>query len=75
MLIDNTVIVYVTEVARAWDHNQQNMPLIVFGGKNTRVKGGTFLKVTGGSLGAQTGGIRQPPVQRRLAGPGARSSA
>jgi len=61
MLIDNTVIVYVTEVARAWDHNQQNMPLIVFGGKNTRVKGGTFLKVTGGSLGAQTGGSGNRP--------------
>jgi hypothetical protein len=56
MLIDNTVIVYVTEVARAWDHNQYNMPLIIFGGKNTRVKGGTFLKVTGGSLPNQTGG-------------------
>jgi hypothetical protein len=56
MLIDNTVIVYLTEVARAWDHNQQNMPLIIFGGKNTRVKGGTFLKVTGGSLPNQTGG-------------------
>ena len=50
MLIDNTVIVYLTEVARAWDHNQQNMPLIVFGGKNTGVKGGTFLKVTDGTL-------------------------
>ena len=61
MLIDNTVIVYITEVARAWDHNQQNMPLIVFGGKNTRVKGGTFLKVTGGSLGAQTGGTGNRP--------------
>ena len=56
MLIDNTIIVYVTEVARACDHNQQNMPLIVFGGKNTGVKGGTFLKVTGGSLPTQTGG-------------------
>ena len=56
MLIDNTVIVYLTEVARAWDHNQMNMPLIVFGGKNTRVKGGTFLKVTGGTLPNQTGG-------------------
>jgi hypothetical protein len=55
MLIDNTVIVYLTEVARAWDHNQANMPLIVFGGKNTRVKGGTFLKVTGGSLAPQPG--------------------
>jgi hypothetical protein len=55
-LIDNTIIVYVTEVARAYDHNQQNMPIIVFGGKNTGVKGGTFLKVTGGSLPPQTGG-------------------
>jgi hypothetical protein len=61
MLIDNTVVVYITEVARAWDHNQQNMPLIIFGGKNTRVKGGTFLKVTGGSLGAQTGGSGNRP--------------
>ncbi len=61
MLIDNTVVVYITEVARAWDHNQQNMPLIIFGGKNTRVKGGTFLKVTGGSLGAQTGGTGNRP--------------
>ena len=42
MLLDNTVIVYVTEVARAYDHNQQNMPLMVFGGKNTRLKGGTY---------------------------------
>jgi hypothetical protein len=54
-LLDNTVVVYVTEVARAWDHNQMGVPLIVFGGKNTRLKGGTFVKVTGGSLLAQTG--------------------
>ena len=61
MLIDNTVIVYLTEVARAWDHNQQNMPLIIFGGKNTRVNGGTFLKVTSGSLPTQTGGTGNRP--------------
>jgi hypothetical protein len=61
MLIDNTVVVYLTEVARAWDHNQQNMPLIVFGGKNTKVKGGTFLKVTGGSMATQTGGTGNRP--------------
>jgi hypothetical protein len=62
MLIDNTVIVYLTEVARAWDHNQQNMPLIVFGGKNTGVNGGTFLKVTGGPLPQQgvTGNANRP---------------
>lgn len=60
-LIDNTIVVYLTEVARAWDHNQQNMPLIVFGGKNTGVKNGTFLKVTGGSLQQQTGGSGNRP--------------
>ena len=54
-LLDNTIVVYVTEVARAWDHNQMGMPLIVFGGKNTKLKGGTFVKVTGGSLAMQTG--------------------
>jgi len=58
-LIDNTIIVYLTEVARAWDHNQQNMPLIVFGGKNTGVKGNTLLKVTGGTLPQQNGGTAQ----------------
>ncbi len=61
MLIDNTIIVYLTEVARAWDHNQQNMPLIIFGGKNTRLNGGTFLKVTSGSLPTQTGGTGNRP--------------
>ena len=61
MLLDNTVVVYLSEVARAWDHNQQNMPLIVFGGKNTGVKGGTFLKVTGGSLPQQAGGSGNRP--------------
>jgi hypothetical protein len=49
-LLDNTVIPYVTEVGRRWDHNQQNVPFLVFGGKNTRIKGGTFLKVTDGPL-------------------------
>ena len=68
MLIDNTVVVYVTEVARAWDHNQQNMPLIVFGGKNTRVRGGTYLKVTGGTWPRRPAARGQPAVQRHVAG-------
>jgi hypothetical protein len=37
------------------------MPLIVFGGKNTGVQGGTFLKVTGGPLPQQTGGSGNRP--------------
>jgi len=54
-LLDNTVVAYVTEVARAWDHNQTNVPVVLFGGKNTKLKGGTFVKVTGGPLPIQTG--------------------
>ena len=61
-LLDNTVVAYVTEVARAYDHNQQNMPFLVFGGKNTRVQGGTFLKATGGSLASIDGGTGNRPV-------------
>jgi hypothetical protein len=61
MLIDNTIIVYVTEVARAFDSNQQNVPVILFGGKNTRLKGGTFLRVQDGSLPTQTGGTGNRP--------------
>ena len=49
-LLDNTVVVYVTEVARAWDHDWRNVPFLVFGGKNTRIQGGQFIKVTDGSL-------------------------
>ncbi|HXN31042.1 MAG TPA: DUF1552 domain-containing protein [Polyangiaceae bacterium] len=61
-LLDNTVIPYVSEVARRLDHNQQNVPFLVFGGKNTRIQGGTFLKVTDGSLGTQSGSTGNRPV-------------
>ncbi len=56
-LLDNTVVLYVSEVGRRWGHNQQNVPFLVFGGKNTRIQGGTFLKVADGPLGTQTGGL------------------
>jgi len=49
-LLDNTVIVYLTEVARAYDHDFRNVPYLVFGGKNTKIQGGKFIKVTGGPL-------------------------
>jgi hypothetical protein len=49
-LLDNTVIVYVSEIARAYDHDQLNVPILVFGGKNTRIKGGQYLKITDGPL-------------------------
>jgi hypothetical protein len=49
-LLDNTVVVYLSEIARAYDHDQKNVPMLVFGGKNTGIKGGQYLKVTGGPL-------------------------
>lgn len=54
-LLDNTVVVYVTEQTRAWDSMQRSVPLAVFGGRNTGVRGGTFLKITGGALASADG--------------------
>jgi len=53
-LLDNTVVVYVTAESRRWDHRQQNIPLAVFGGRNTGLRGGTFLKITDGPLASLT---------------------
>ena len=49
-LLDNTVVVYLSEIARAYDHDQLNIPVIVFGGKNTGIKGGQYLKIKDGPL-------------------------
>ena len=49
-LLDNTVVVYLSEIGRAYDHDQKNVPLLVFGGKNTRIKGGQYIKITDGPL-------------------------
>ena len=61
-LLDNTVACYVTEVGRARDHDQKNMPYLVFGGKNTRIKGGQFIKVTDGALPNVEGGKTNRPT-------------
>jgi hypothetical protein len=49
-VLDNTVVVYLSEIARAYDHDQKNTPVLVFGGKNTKIKGGQYIKVTDGPL-------------------------
>jgi Protein of unknown function (DUF1552) len=54
-LLDNTVVAYVTEVGRAYDHDWRNVPFLLFGGKNTRLKTGQFIKVTDGKLAAVEG--------------------
>ena len=60
-LLDNTVVVYLSEIGRAYDHDQRNIPMLVFGGKNTGIKGGQYLKVTGGPLASvDPGGGNRP---------------
>ena len=49
-LLDNTVAAYVSEGGDPLQHDQSNVPFLVFGGKNTRIQGGKFIKATGGSL-------------------------
>jgi len=49
-LLDNTVATYVSEGSQMPGHGQTDIPFAVFGGKNTHLQGGKFLKVTGGPL-------------------------
>jgi hypothetical protein len=60
-LLDNTVVVYLSEIGRAYDHDQRNVPLLVFGGKNTGIKGGQYIKVTDGHLSSIDGGSTNRP--------------
>jgi hypothetical protein len=41
-LLDNTVVAYVTEIGRAYDHDFTNNPMAVFGGGGGRIKGNRF---------------------------------
>lgn len=41
-LLSNTVVPYVTEIGRAYDHDFQNSPVAIFGG-GARIPGGRFL--------------------------------
>lgn len=49
-LLDNTVVVYTSEVARAWDHDFRNLPLLVFGSSKLGIEGGRLLRVSDGPL-------------------------
>jgi len=55
-LLDNTVAAYVSEGSQMPGHGQTDIPFAVFGGKNTRIQGGKFLKVTGGPLSSVADG-------------------
>jgi hypothetical protein len=49
-LLDNTVVVYLSEVARAYDHDFRNVPTLIFGAPNVGIEGGRLLRVTDGPL-------------------------
>jgi hypothetical protein len=46
-LLDNTVVLWVTEIQEPPTHNQKNMPFVIAGGKNAGIKTGRWLKVPG----------------------------
>ncbi len=46
-VLDNTLVIWGSELGRAYDHNIDNVPFIFAGGANTALRGGRSLKVTG----------------------------
>lgn len=44
-LLDNTVVLWVTEIQEPPTHNQNNVPFVMAGGKNAGVQTGRWLKV------------------------------
>jgi Protein of unknown function (DUF1552) len=44
-LLDNTVVLWVTEIQEPPTHNQKNMPFVLAGGKNAGLKTGRWLRV------------------------------
>jgi Protein of unknown function (DUF1552) len=44
-LLDNTVVLWVSEIQEPPTHNQTNMPFMIAGGKNAGIKTGRWLKV------------------------------
>ncbi len=46
-VLDNSFVMWVTELSRGWDHNIDNIPLVVAGGAAGRHQGGRFLTRSG----------------------------
>jgi hypothetical protein len=44
-LLDGTVVVYLSEIARGYDHDFKNTPLVLFGGPGVRLAGNRFLSL------------------------------
>lgn len=45
-LLDNTVVVAVSEIGRAYDHDFDDLPLMVFGGPGVKIQGNRMLSLS-----------------------------
>ena len=45
-LLDNTLVIWGSELGRAWDHDISNIPFIFAGGAAGKLRGGRYLKVS-----------------------------
>jgi hypothetical protein len=43
-LLDNTLVVYFNECCYGWSHSIENMPILLFGGKNIKLQTGRHVK-------------------------------
>jgi hypothetical protein len=43
-LLDNTLVVYFNECCYGWSHSIENMPILLFGGKNLKLRTGRHVK-------------------------------
>jgi hypothetical protein len=48
-MLDNTIVLYLSEVSVGWTHSFDDMPIVLFGGRNLGLEGGRILDVSGRS--------------------------
>lgn len=46
-LLDNTLVIWTSELGQAWNHDIKNVPVVLAGGEGVGLRGGRYLKVTG----------------------------
>jgi hypothetical protein len=45
-VLDNTLVIWGSELGTGWSHSLDNVPFILAGGANSRLRGGRYLQVT-----------------------------
>src|SRR5260370_35177512 len=66
-LLDNTLVVFWNEASNGNAHGAVDMPVLLFGGKFLKMKGGSFLTVGAGGQMPPAGAAKpHPPSSSRL---------